>query len=203
MPVNNGLEDPAADFDGSGSCFLTGNTPEDTGLGFGTTMIQSGVIPFSSLGGSVSYAYWYNGTHPVSLDKMRVYLKIGTGVWQVARVYNEIDPAWHTETILLGPDGEFPGADEIRLRFEVENALVSANTIEAAIDAIEIVTIECGLDCVGDLDGTGTTDVFDFTLFANEFGGPVPTCSGSDFHADGLVTVVDFTILAGDFGCFE
>ena len=74
---------------------------------------------------------------------------------------------------------------------------------EAAIDAIEIVTIECGLDCVGDLDGTGTADVFDFTLFANEFGGPVPTCSGSDFDADGLVTVFDFTILAGDFGCFE
>ena len=203
VPSNNGLEDPPSDYDGSGSCYLTGNGPSDTGLGFGTTMIQTAPIPFSPLGGSLTYAYWYNGTHPVSLDKMRVHIKVGTGVWKVARVYNTIEAAWHTETIVLGPEGEYPGADEIRLRFEVENFAVSNNTLEAAIDAIEVLAIECDFECVADLDGSGITDVFDFTIFANDFGSVVEVCSGADFDADGVVTVLDFTILSGDFGCVE
>jgi hypothetical protein len=203
VPVNNGLEDPPSDYDGSGSCLMTGNDPEDPGVGFGDAVTEIGPIPFSPGGGSLKFAYWYNGTRPVSLDKMRIWVKRGAGAWEVARTINEIADVWHTDSITFGPNGEFPGTTEVSLRFEVSNSPVSNNTLEAAIDAIEVVTIDCTPDCIGDLDDSGVTDVFDFTMFANDFGAPVSTCTGADFDADGVVSVFDFTILAGDFGCFE
>jgi hypothetical protein len=56
--------------------------------------------------------------------------------------------------------------------------------------------------CTGDLDGDGDTDVFDFGLFAPNFGrtGLTPFTNG-DLDGDGDVDVFDFGIFAPNFGC--
>ncbi len=56
--------------------------------------------------------------------------------------------------------------------------------------------------CVGDDDGDGDTDVFDYATLAGNFGkGPFPPFTNGDLDGDGLVDVFDFAILAPDFGC--
>lgn len=56
--------------------------------------------------------------------------------------------------------------------------------------------------CVGDIDGNGTTDVFDFGTLAVNFGTTgLPPYTGGDLDGDGAVTVFDFGIFAVDFGC--
>jgi hypothetical protein len=52
--------------------------------------------------------------------------------------------------------------------------------------------------CVGDLTGDGVTDVFDFAVFANNFGQNVAPNTGGDLDGNG---VVDVFVFAGDFGC--
>ncbi len=55
--------------------------------------------------------------------------------------------------------------------------------------------------CLGDLDGDGDTDVFDFGVFASSFGGSVVPGTSGDYDGNGVVDVLDFGVFAGDFGC--
>lgn len=56
--------------------------------------------------------------------------------------------------------------------------------------------------CAGDVDGNGSTDVFDFGILASNFAtaGHAPFQDG-DLDGDGDVDVFDFGILASNFGC--
>ena len=58
--------------------------------------------------------------------------------------------------------------------------------------------------CDADLDGSGTTDVLDFSLFAVAFGSTPGDASwnpNADLVPDGVIDVFDFTAFALDFGC--
>lgn len=55
--------------------------------------------------------------------------------------------------------------------------------------------------CVGDIDGDGSTTVFDFGIFATHFGSTQPAFTNGDLNGDGLVNVFDFGLFAVDFGC--
>lgn len=55
--------------------------------------------------------------------------------------------------------------------------------------------------CIGDLDGDGDTDVFDFGIFAIHFGESVAPGTSGDYDGDGDVDVFDFGSFANDFGC--
>lgn len=57
--------------------------------------------------------------------------------------------------------------------------------------------------CVGDLNNSGSTDVFDFSIFASNFGQTVTPGTGGDLDSSGTVDVFDFATFAGDFGCAE
>ena len=55
--------------------------------------------------------------------------------------------------------------------------------------------------CGGDVDGSGSVDIFDFADLATRFGlGPGATRSEGDLTGDGYVDVFDFAALAGAFG---
>ena len=56
--------------------------------------------------------------------------------------------------------------------------------------------------CVADLNGDGVTDVFDFGIFAGNFGrNDLTPFTGGDYDGDGDVDVFDFAVFLGDFGC--
>jgi hypothetical protein len=58
--------------------------------------------------------------------------------------------------------------------------------------------------CPGDIDGDGSTDVFDFAIFADVFGLSTEDPQfdpRADLNGDGVVNAVDFVDLADHFGC--
>jgi hypothetical protein len=63
------------------------------------------------------------------------------------------------------------------------------------------VEVSTELPCPGDVDLDGDTDLEDFHIFANNFGGLVPPGSGGDLDGDGALGLGDFRILANNFGC--
>ena len=64
------------------------------------------------------------------------------------------------------------------------------------------VTLQVPPPCVGDLDGDGKTDVFDFSRFSLFFGfGPGATPDMGDLNHDGYINIFDFAIFVTNFGC--
>jgi hypothetical protein len=55
--------------------------------------------------------------------------------------------------------------------------------------------------CIGDLDGDGDTDIFDFGIFAAHFAMTVPVGTNGDLDGDGDVDIFDFGLFAPDFAC--
>lgn len=69
-------------------------------------------------------------------------------------------------------------------------------------NALVILTPPPGAVCAGDVDSDNDTDVYDFGVFASNFG----MSSGAlrvhgDLTGDGAVDVLDFSELVADFGC--
>ena len=58
--------------------------------------------------------------------------------------------------------------------------------------------------CPADIDGDDDVDVFDFGLFAGNFGASgMPLFGVGDLDGDGDVDVFDFAVFAGNFGCLN
>ncbi len=54
---------------------------------------------------------------------------------------------------------------------------------------------------IGDIDGDGDTDVFDFAVLASAFGTSVTPGTNEDYDENGIVDVFDFAVFIADFGC--
>jgi hypothetical protein len=75
-------------------------------------------------------------------------------------------------------------------------------TNNGTVDDLEnLVLIAPPPICTGDINGDGSTDVFDFSIFAGHFGQAVAPGTNGDLDNNGTVNVFDFSIFAGDFGC--
>jgi choice-of-anchor B domain-containing protein len=191
---------PGSDFDGSGRCYLTGLVLGEDVDG-GSVTLESPEIPFSESGGTLSYAYWLGIQAPALEDSLAVQVSTDGGQsWSTVRTYTRSALEWREDEVALGDGGDAPGGPTLRVRFVAKDGQFS-NTVEAAVDAIEVVSNDCTPHCPGDLDGNGRVDVFDFFELVAVFGLDVPTCSPADFDGDGAVSVLDFSILAGSFGC--
>lgn len=77
----------------------------------------------------------------------------------------------------------------------------SAAVTQADIDAVEALVAPPAGPCPGDIDANDTTDVFDFSIFASNFGNEVPCGTLGDLDGNGSVDVFDFALFASDFGC--
>jgi photosystem II stability/assembly factor-like uncharacterized protein len=85
------------------------------------------------------------------------------------------------------------------LDFQTDDALVAFTHGRGAFRAALAPTPS---PCAGDVNGDGTTDVFDFAELSANFGaGPGATREQGDLTGDGVVDVFDFSELAADFGC--
>ena len=195
VPGNFGRSDPTTDFDGSGSCFVTGNTSNEDVDG-GPTVLTSPVYDLAGIDSPiVEYARW------MQTEDGNDFL--------VVEFSDDAGASWSTvETV-----GNTSGWDE--LQFAVEDYVsvtsqfqarftVSDNpndsVTEAAIDAFGISSIMCDDVCEADLTGDGVLDIFDVFAFLDMFNAGD---AGADLNGDGVLDIFDvFAYLDGfNAGC--
>jgi len=205
VPVAGTTNAPLTDFDGSGSCYVTGNsTLVNVSLTF---VLTSPTIDATSGGGDVrvNYARWFNNG---GLGGG------GAGDTLVVEASPDNGSSWVLiETV--GPTG--PGTtggwiyvskriadfvtptSAMKFRFLASDA-PPANIVEAGLDAFQVLGTVCGTVCAADFDGNGFLTGEDFDLYLTAFESGLLT---ADFNADGFVTGEDFDayVAAFETGC--
>ena len=150
VPVNDGgwAYDPAADFDGSGSCYLTMNQAGNTDIDGGAVQLTSPALDLSSGTASLNYAYYLYLTNEDGTDQLLVELSSnGTaGPWTTIAVHNtSAGTSWRESSITaadLAGLGVAPSANTV-VRFTA-NDTGTGSIVEAGIDAFEVVDFTCG-----------------------------------------------------------
>ncbi len=199
IPANFDRSDPAADFDGSGRCWLTDNGESNSDVDGGETILTSPIFDVST-GGILSYAYWMNdATNTIGAEdyfRMEVSTDGGSN-WAVARNYSA-SGSWRTESIDIG--SEFGNTSQLRIRFAAaEND--PGDVLECAVDAITImVPGECETACLADANGDGILSPADFSAWVAAFNSMSAAC---DQNNDGVCSPADFSAWVANYnaGC--
>ena len=149
VPVNDAgwQYDPAADADGSGACWLTGNTAGNTDVDNGSATLTS--PQFSLQGGQalVRYQYFLRLTEPTGTDHIVVQGSTSGpgGPWAtVAQHTTDGGLAWRSHTI---SQADFLAAglgvgSNVRLRFTVTDGNPQS-IVEAGIDGFVAAVLTC------------------------------------------------------------
>jgi subtilisin family serine protease len=193
IPINCNRGDPTADYDGSGSCWLTDNSSADgcnSDVDEGSTTLTSGEISVSNVpSGTLSYARWFHNSYGGSpyTDSFEVELSVDGGSWtgleSVGPTGSEVDGGWINVSWELSDIA--PGAGTIRLRFTASD--IGGDTqsvVEAGVDAILITAHECDDNpvCPGDLNGDSVVDVSDILIAIDGF--------GTDYQVEDILDVL-------------
>jgi C1A family cysteine protease len=144
VPAGGQWGDPAADFDGSGQCYVTGNAPEASDVDDGYTYLTSPSIDLSDCNAAlVSFAIWYtNHVGGPSNDVFRIYASDDNGAGWVLMETMDLNtvPEWSEGLFNVGDFVDLN--DQFRVRFEASD-LELASIIEAAVDAFKVDKYFC------------------------------------------------------------
>lgn len=175
VPVNDPSwdYDPAADADGSGSCFLTQNTLGNSDVDNGAVLLTSPAMDLSGGDIRIEYAYYLNLTNQNGADRLLVEINTadGVGPWtQIALHTSNGGLSWRWHVIdqpALDAAGVVPSAAS-RLRFTANDANPQS-VVEAGVDALRI-TRTCDLACptiLGDMNADGGLSGLDIAGFVD------------------------------------
>ncbi|MCA9293633.1 MAG: S8 family serine peptidase [Phycisphaerales bacterium] len=191
---------PPSDFDGSNSCYVTGNGLL-AAVSDGQTILTS---PTYNLGfvesARLSYARWLTEAFgSPSIGSMQVQASSNNGgSWVTLETVTAGDPGWTLREFELS--GFLALTDTFRIRFVVSNS-DPLTALEGAIDAVRLDFATCGITCPGDADGSGMIDLDDLQLLLFAFGSTVPPGIGPDVAgADGVVDLDDLQVVLFNFG---
>ncbi len=200
VPVNdpNWAYDPAADADGSGQCYVTGNQLGSSDVDNGTVWLVSPPYDLSSGLDGVFYSYFLNLPAADGVDGLSVFLRKGSaGPWVLMARHGDDNALDWSPEYLSAADITAAGLEfssTMQLAFVV-NDTGFPNTVEAGIDAVKIGRLSCGL---GDL-GTAYCQ----PAVANSTGLPAKvTATGSHAVVDNSVELLASDVPVGQFGFF-
>jgi Trypsin-like peptidase domain len=191
-PGNFGAGDPVVDADGSGLCFVTGNS-SGVDVDNGGVAVLSPVIDVSGVEDpTVRVALWMVGS---AGDSMKVEFSSNSG------------SSWSTVDTVVNTDGweemEYAIEDHVssnssfRVRISVSDG-GSDSLVEGGVDAFRISREFCEDNvCAADFNGDGDLNFFDVSAFLDAFG---MMDSGSDFDGNGEFNFFDISAFLKDFG---
>ncbi len=202
VPVAGTTNAPLTDFDGSGSCYVTGNS---TSINVSQTYILTSPTMDATAAGSevrVNYARWFHNGGGGAGDTFVVEASPDNGSsWVAIDTVGPTGPGTTGGWILVSKrlaDFVTPTAT-MKFRFLATDT-PPADVVEAGLDAFQLIGTDCGGTCAADFDGNGFLTGEDFDLYLSAFESGLPT---SDFNGDGFVTGEDFDeyVTAFEAGC--
>ena len=200
--------DAPSDFDGSGSCYMTGNGgPGDNTDVDETTILTSPPLNLADAPEAIiSYARWYDNTAGAAPD---------TDVLTV-EISNNLGVSWSTLEV-VGPNTAQSGGGWFEASFRVADFVTptavtlvrfiaedsgEGSVVEAAVDAFTVSQFSCEdpASCPADLNGDGNLDFFDVSAFLTAYNAMDPQ---ADFNGDGIFNFFDVSAFLSAFnaGC--
>jgi hypothetical protein len=181
------VQEPPGDYDGSGRCFVTGNTASQDVDG-GPTIQTSPVFDLSSIGNPVvSYARWMATN---STDELVVEVSDNNGgAWVTVETVST--PSGWVESSFVVEDF-VQATSQVRVRFSISDNPNDSVT-EGGVDAFSITAFVCGGCDPCDTNCDGVVDAFDiesFIALLTGVGQPCASCSG-DTNGDGVIDAFD------------
>lgn len=217
VPVGCNRGDPPADYDGSGSCYLTGpsmvvSPPTcDSDVDNGVTRLISPVFDLSAQSNPhVRYARWFSNSMPgeqpddaftvqISQDGGSNWSSLETVGPTSQSLHPEVNGGWHPRILRI--NDFVTSRSAVRFRFSAMDS-GAASTVEAALDAFAIVNLTCGgVSCTrGDVNQDGQIDGRDVDRFTRLLVGGV--ASQIEICAGDLESPPDGALGAGDISAF-
>jgi len=209
IPAGDGTRgDPVTDYDGSGQCYLTGNSPGDSDVDGGPTRLLSPSWNLSTASRPfASYARWFTNDNQ-DADRLTVELSNNFGInWSPIESVSD-GPGWVVRYVDLA--AILPPTNVMRIRFGVADEPNNSRT-EAAVDAVMVFDVACpavGACRKGDVNLDGRVNGADIQSFiVNITGGGQPGTTAycaADVNADAMANADDVAqfiacVLAG--GC--
>ncbi len=200
-PVGGGDRgDPAIDFDGSGQCYLTGNTDGDSDVDYGQTSLISPAIDLDSRDADIAYALWYCNNYSGSPNEDLFHIHVSNDDGQSWVLVETVGPMtierWTLHSFTVS-DFVVPSAT-VRVKFEASD-YGGASVVEAAVDRFTVTQLVCQQAYVcGDASNDGSINVGDGIYLINYVfkSGPEPQpMAAGDVNGDGSVSVADAVYL--------
>lgn len=177
-------------------CFITGQHPAGQGTGAndiddGATTLTSPALDATGLEEPfIRYWRWYSNNAGASPNEDSMLVEIsgnGGQTWVSLETVTENAGAWVEKEFRIADFVE--PSDAIRLRF-IASDLGSGSLVEAGVDDVSIVGLDCGAvtPCPGDLDGNGLVNGADLGTMLEKWGTSDPV---ADLNADGIVNGSD------------
>jgi choice-of-anchor B domain-containing protein len=192
---NGGAGAVIGDGDGSGKCFVTGNTLNADVTG-GATRLLSPVLNLASAPEArITYSRWFLSLVG-TVDSLVTQVSADNGLnWATVSSVTPATGGWQKTTFRVA-DYVTPTA-QVRVRFTVSNT--DSSTTEAGIDGFSVVSPACAVPCYANCDGSSLPPVLnvnDFLCFQNLYasGSSLANCDGSS-----LPPVLN----VNDFLCFQ
>jgi hypothetical protein len=199
---------PTADADGSGMCYVTqviaGNCDSD--VDNGNTILTSPNMDASQPGIKIlTYWRWYDNCDTLNCtqdDPFLVQFSVNGGsTWQTLE---QVGPTgagttggWINKSWTLSSVSGFVPTNQFRIRFTAQDT-GTGSIVEAGVDGVNLVTLQCASPCPADLDHNGAVNIDDLFALINAWG-PCAGCP-ADLDGNGAVNIDDLFAVINAWG---